>query len=426
MGANGEDPRKLLQGALGDHFLQLQWSPDGKRIAYLKSRSDNDKSESTIETLPGSGGISSALFAASGLRSFCWSPDGRIIYSMQEASPNERDMNLWEVRVDSRRMQATGPPHRITRWAGLSLLDLSISLDGKNLVFVNAGLQSDLNVAALEAAGALESPRRLTLEGRNNVPSAWTRDGQTIFFYSDRNGNWDIFRQRLWDRSAQDFILGPGDQTEPRLTPDASWVLYWDYLERGGEPLAIHLRRVPISGGAPEPVLDASRGAEARCASAHATCVLSELDKLNSELVFTGFDPLGGRKSELLRLAVDAEATTAWDLSPDGSTIAIVGIDQPKDRIRLVELDSGSAHSIPLGQNERLSGISWSADGRGWFATSSSLHGATIFYVSAKGGVSKLWTTSTNLTVPLASPDGRNLAFATSTYNSNAWLIENF
>jgi hypothetical protein len=27
---------------------------------------------------------------------------------------------------------------------------------------------------------------------------------------------------------------------------------------------------------------------------------------------------------------------------------------------------------------------------------------------------------------PLASPDGKNLAFATSTYNSNAWIIEKF
>ena len=426
MGANGENPRKLLQGALGDHFLQLQWSPDGKRIAYLKSHSDNDKSDSTIETLPVNGGISSALFAASGLRSFCWSSDSRIIYSVQEASPNERDMNLWEVPVDSRRMQASGPPHRITRWAGLSLLDLSISLDGKKLVFVNGGLQSDLNVAALAATGGLESPRRLTLEGRNNVPSAWTPDGQALFFYSERNGNWDIFRQRLWDRSTQDFILGPGEQTEPRLTPDASWVLYWDYLERGGESVPMHLRRVPISGGAPEPVLDASRGAEVRCALAHAPCVVSEFDKVNAELVFTSFDPFRGRISELVRLAADPEASIAWDLSPDGSTIAIIGMDERKDRIRLIELESGSTNSIAVGQNEHLSGISWSADGRGWFVTSSSLHGAAIFYVRATGGVSKLWATSTNLSVPLASPDGRNLAFATSTYNSNAWLIENF
>lgn len=426
MGANGENPRKLLHGALGDHFLQLQWSPDGKRVAYLKSNSDGDTSDSKIETLPVTGGMSSALFAASGLRGFCWSSDGRIIYSMQEAPPNERDMNLWELHVDSRGMQAAGTPRRITRWAGLSVLDLSISVDGKHLVFVNAGLQRELYVAALETTGTFEPPRRLTLEGRNNIPSAWTPDGQALFFYSDRNGNWDIFRQRLWERSAQDFILGPGEQTEARLTPDASWVLYWDYIEKGGESTSMSLRRVPISGGAPESVLEAGPGAEIRCAPGHLPCVLGEWDKPNGELVFTSFDPLRGRISELMRIAADPEAGGAWDLSPDVSTVAIVGIDERKDRIRLVELDSGSAHSISLSQNERLSGITWSADGGGWFVTSLSLRGGTIFYVRVNGEVSKLWTTSTNLMTPLVAPDRKNLTFATSTYNSNVWLIENF
>ena len=39
--------------------------------------------------------------------------------------------------------------------------------------------------------------------------------------------------------------------------------------------------------------------------------------------------------------------------------------------------------------------------------------------------VSKLWTTSTLVGTPLASPDGRHLAFTVSAYNSNTWIIEN-
>jgi len=37
MGADGESPRKLLQAAPGDRFLQVQWSPKGERIAYIKT-----------------------------------------------------------------------------------------------------------------------------------------------------------------------------------------------------------------------------------------------------------------------------------------------------------------------------------------------------------------------------------------------------
>jgi Tol biopolymer transport system component len=283
-----------------------------------------------------------------------------------------------------------------------------------------------LFVAGFESEGTLEQPRRLTLEGRNNLPSAWTPDGQALFFYSDRNGNWDIFRQRLLERKAQNFILGLGDQTEPRLSPDAAWVLYWDYVEKSAASGPMRLLRVPISGGAPELVLEARPGASVRCASGHSACVLSEPDKGNGELVFTSFSPLRGRMNEMLRLAADLEASPDWDLSPDGSTVAIVDVDERKDRIRLVELENGSARSIAVGQSEGLSGISWSADGRGWFVTSSSLRGSAVLKVRLDGTIAELWKSSTTLEAPLASPDGKALAFSSSTYNSNAWVIENF
>jgi hypothetical protein len=40
--------------------------------------------------------------------------------------------------------------------------------------------------------------------------------------------------------------------------------------------------------------------------------------------------------------------------------------------------------------------------------------------------IAELWKSSTTLEAPLASPDGKDLAFSSSTHNSNAWVIENF
>jgi Tol biopolymer transport system component len=137
-------------------------------------------------------------------------------------------------------------------------------------------------------------------------------------------------------------------------------------------------------------------------------------------------DPLQGRKSELVRLEGHSAGSPAWDLSPDGSTAAVVDLDEDQDGIRVVQLSNGSSRLIALGGSKRLSEISWSADGKGWFVASSSVHGATILRVSLNGEVSELWTTSSILGVPLASPDGKNLAFTISTFNSNAWVVENF
>jgi len=423
MGANGEQPRRLIQGATGDRFLQVQWSPDGQRIAYMKSHSQGDKATTSIEVIPLAGGLSTKLLSDPGLRSFCWTADGRVIYSLQEPPPNNNDTNLWELRV-----QATGDregnPARITSWAGLSLLDLSATADGKRLVFVNSGFQTDVYVGQVASVGRLETPRRLTLAERNDVPSAWLPDGQTLLFHSDRNGNWDLFKQRLHERNAADFIVAPGDQSEARLSPDRNWILYWDHPASASG--AMHLQRIPISGGAPETVLEASLPAEFRCASRHRHCLISEGDRKNNELVFTAFDPVRGRMGEMLRLAADPGSSPAWDLSPDGATIAVVDLDERKHQVRVIELETGSGRFIAANRAMRLSGVSWSGNEDALFLTGSSVRGTALLQASLTGAMAELWTTTAMLARPLASPNGKHLAFASASHNSNAWMIENF
>jgi len=426
MDANGGSPRKLLQATPGEHILQLQWSPDGQHVAYTKSNTEIQRPDVAIEIASAEGGVPTVIFAAPGLRSFCWPDDSRIVYSAEEPPP-KIDMNLWEISLDRSSSKVSGQPRRITNWAGVSPLDLSVSADSKRLVFVNSGLQRELYVAENPKKGKLGTPRHLMLEGRNNLPSAWSLDGQALFFYSDRNGNWDIFRQRLQQRTAEDFVVGPGEQTQPRLTPDGSSVLYWDYMDAtDGASVSMRLMRVPISGGAPEQVLESSPDAEVRCAKAHSRCILGERDRIRNELVFTDFNPAGGKTVQLLRLGADPGASPEWDLSPDGVTVAIVNLDDAKDRIRLVQLDSKATRSISLGHAKTLSGISWSADGKTWFVTSSSVRGASILNVQSNGTSLELRATSNLVDTPLTSPDDGNLAFTIVTRNSNAWLIENF
>jgi Tol biopolymer transport system component len=426
IGSDGENPKKLLQAAPGDRFLQVQWSPDEKQIAYIKLQNDGEKSQTTIETVPASGGVSTTTLAGLSLGSFWWSSDERIIYSAVEPAPNSGDMNLWQIRVDrtGRRVSA---PKRLTIWAGVSLLDLSASADGKRLMVVKAGFQRDLYIAEIRKHQILGAPRRFTLEGRDEIPSNWTPDGQRLFFYSNRNGNWDIFRQGLQERKAQDFILKPGDQIEPRVSPDARWVLYWDSAgPEQGKTAGMQLMRVPIDGGAPEPVLQATRGAQIHCSRGNSHCVLSEPDRGNDELILSTFDPASGKKDELIRIATDPASLPSWDLSSDGVTVAVVAIGDHQDCIRLVNLETGSGHSVCADQSAQLSGVTWSADGNGWFVTNSSVRKAAILYISSDAKVSQLWTTSTAVGAPLASPDGTNLAFTVSSYNSNAWMIEDF
>jgi hypothetical protein len=87
------------------------------------------------------------------------------------------------------------------------------------------------------------------------------------------------------------------------------------------------LRRMPVSGGASEPVLTARNGEDniGRCSVAPATlCVLAEETPDNKQLIFTAFHPMKGRRAELLRVDTDPAAIYEWALSPDGTRIAVL------------------------------------------------------------------------------------------------------
>lgn len=417
MGTGGEQARKLLAAAPGERFVQLNWSPDGSRLAFLRSTEDNME----VASVPAEGGTPTRLLVGAGLRSFCWAADGRILHALLEPPPNDRDANLWELRVN-RNGEPEGKPRRLTSWASMSITDLSVTSDGKRLVFVTSGFQTDAYVGELAADGVLGPPRRFTADERNDVPAAWSPDGQELLFYSDRNGNWDVFRQPLQGRTAQDFLVGPGEQSEPAFA-SRDWVLYWD---RKPDAAALRLLRIPAHGGNPEIVLEAAAGAHFRCAPAGGICLLSEPDKHDAEAVFTTFAPQGGRGREVLRIAATPGIAPRWDLSPDGNMVAIIGVGAGKDTVRLIEWDSGSARELAAGEPYRLEGVAWAPEGSALFLAASGVRGSAILRLTRDGRLKTVFTSPSVIAHPLPAPDGKRLAFAQASHNSNAWMMEAF
>ncbi len=57
---------------------------------------------------------------------------------------------------------------------------------GQNAVFVGDFLHSPPRIAGI---------RRLTLDERTSYPHAWTSDSRAVIFESNRNGNFDLFKQ---------------------------------------------------------------------------------------------------------------------------------------------------------------------------------------------------------------------------------------
>ena len=78
-------------------------------------------------------------------------------------------------------------------------------------------------------------------------------------------------------------------------------------------------------------ILTANLEGGPRCAKSPATlCAIAERSADRKQLVFTAFDPVKGRGRELAEWKTDAMADYQWDLSPDGTRIAVLrtGMDE--------------------------------------------------------------------------------------------------
>jgi Tol biopolymer transport system component len=442
MNADGGQARLLLKPADGDHFFTPTWFPNGKRILYGKYRISNGETLVALESRDQSGGDPVPLLANSNLTDFCLAQPGRLIYSLREPAPNQYDTNLWQQRFDPSTGKPEGAPRRLTDWTGFYFGNPSFTADGARLVFLNGRAQSDVYIAELANGGTeLKSPQRMTLDDRVDWPGGWSADSKTLFLYSDRNGSFDIYKQGAADRSAETVVSGPEAKWAPQASPDGKWVLYlqWPRPVDGAAAAAGKLMRMPLGGGPAETVLDIKGhpgiGASGdptnsvagypsfRCTT-RGGCVLAEADE--KQVVFTAFDPVEGRKAQLAKVPGDPDFIN-WDLSPDGSRVALTFFDYKAADMQVVSLNGGAVQKISAMPWTELVAVAWAADGKSLFLASYSSRGTSMARMDLTGH-SKLLFKQPGLDIfsMVPSPDGHSLAFGPVSNNGNAWTIAAF
>jgi eukaryotic-like serine/threonine-protein kinase len=439
MGVNGEDPRKLVSADERDTLSWVVWSPDSRRIAYERSGSGSAGAQCSIESRDLKGGQPAVILSDSKLAvglggGLCWLPDGRLIYSLAEAAPpfGPVDMNLWAIKVDSASGRPSEEPERITNWTDFSLAGPNATADGKRLVIGRVNAQTDVYVGDVDKSGrGLKTPpRRLTLDERNDWPSAWTPDSKAVVFYSDRGGKYDIYKQALDQDSAEPFAPTPQVDILPQLSADGAWIVYASFtkLEDIFSSTPSQLRRVPASGGSSQLVLTAHGWYKHSCARAPSTlCLVAEQADEQKRLVFTAFDPVKGRGREVARIATDPRFDYGWRLSPDGAQIAVL-FPEDENRIRVLPLEGGESRDLTVeGWYGFNNGPDWAPDGKGFYVSSQSPRGATLLYVDLNGHATAVWEQKGSFrTCGIASPDGRHLAILGYTVGSSVWMLEGF
>jgi len=296
---------------------------------------------------------------------------------------------------------------------------VSASSDGSRFTFVRTTAQWDVYVADLDAShSALTTPKRLTLDERNDVAVGWTPDSTRVIFASNRNGTSDLFKQQLDSDVAEPFVVAPGEQTTARVTSDGRWVLYDDEAEK-----RIRIMRVPLVGGRPEFLVTDPLGTEVYChCSFHGRCVLLERGTTSSPFTVFALDPIRGKQQELTQIP---SGTSGANLTPDGEHIAYIVPEERgiQNRIRIVSFHGEPSHDIVVKEAVRLGNLDSFPTGGFLSLETASSHPKLLFMTT--DGMSKvLWSPEQlDAGFALASPDGKHLAIQAASHQSNVWLV---
>jgi len=280
----------------------------------------------------------------------------------------------------------------------------------------------DVVVGGLRDDGRrLEQLKQVTSNDSSNYVTWWTPDGKLLFSSDRTRGKNQIYQQRPGQEAAETLISSP-DVTGAKLTRDGAWILYWATANTNQT-----LMRAPATGGTSERILELPAKAVANfdCPTrANGSCVLGRID--NDQLIFYSLDPTRGQGRELARTKVsDPFGSMAWALAQDATKIAFSNYS---DRVRIIDLQRGLKHDLRIPGMTSMDGLCWSNDGAAVYQVARTPHGFNLLRLDLSGKSQVLLTRPFGEIIysPVASPDGRYLAFSQQVTESNAYLLENF
>ncbi len=432
-GLSGEQPRRVLSGEPGDEFGGLTWLAGGRLLLFNRVHLAGAVYRITFEALnPESGQTSVVINNNPRLRAGCASPRGHIFYSLEREPPDHNDNSIWEMSIDPSTGAVTREAMPVAASTGSTVHGLSTDEAGEHLVLLKGPYQADVWVGDVdETSHTLSATRRLTHDDSNDLPTAWTPDGGSVLFHSNRGGKYAIYRQGLNSTEAERITFGNEDCRGARTSPDGERLFYLSRREdwQHNKTDSLRLKVSSIDGANPQLVYDRYALFSVRCARAPSSlCVLGQRDILNwlaaGELVFRDLSRLDKEHNELGGVGGLPLGQEYWDVSPDGTQIAVVAGGESNAVIKILGLDGASSEVIVSGR-VGLQSLDWTADGKGWYVSSRSARSADLLYVDPGGGNRVIWKSPDGFeTWGVPSPDGEHLAILEWTVTGNVWLID--
>jgi DNA-binding winged helix-turn-helix (wHTH) protein/Tol biopolymer transport system component len=438
MDSDGANARKVVapepnKGGAGRGLIwRVVWSPTGQHLAYIEAHFRNAPEPvepiSSIRIIDANGGGASVVLEDTRLGpvALWWGSEDRILFSYREDPANaERDYGVYSIRVDGRTGKAIGPPQAVTRAEG-SIGGMSGTADGKRLVLWRFREPAQVFISDYDAGTRQwKEPRRLILDSNENLAWAWTADSKAVFFVSNRNGTWKLFKQAIDETSPEVLVEGPSISL-PRLSADGTQVLYLSLADSDDASFPAKIMSKPVAGGTPRVVIKGKRIPNFQCAMAPSTlCLFVQIDE--GYATFRVFDLEHGAGRELLKLPLQILSENGnWSLSSDGAKLALF-LD--RHRIRFFSIATGEARDVSV-KGWPLTNGDWGANSQTVFMPSQTPDGVPVILEVDQTGKAKVvlqGKPNTEFGWMIQSPDSRHAVVGEySPTDNNAWIVSDF
>lgn len=327
---------------------------------------------------------------------------------------------LWQASLDE---SGALRPSAARRIPTLHLLDSASVSRARDVVaaVVERG-QADVYLAETRA-GSLHDRHRLTMDSRVDFPNTWTKDGTAVVFESNRSGHFRLYRQQIDSSDSEILTDMPGEQVASVLTPDGRHLLF-RHLVGPDQKRWAGVYRMPVEGGVPTRVRTVSDLDEVRCPSKGTTCVersITDKDRIR----FFAFDPRSGTQALIASTTARPVVFGDWDVSPDGTAIALPSHQPEHPEIEILSLNGSSApRTLSVKSTGQLWGLHWSSDGKSWYGEIRSGQAHRLCLISESGDIRELYRSPYN-TWAIPSFDGTHLAFLDYSLDRNVWIWRN-
>ena len=407
------DARKISDG----DAVQPSWSPNGHRIAYWGLPPNSGQRD--IWTVRADGSDPVPVTNDSFLDwNPVWSPDGQYLFF---SSDRGGSLNLWRVPIDEVSGQVFGNPEPLTtpsRWSGL----LSVSQAGDSVVFTALDRQSQIEKVELDPVEekVLRPPTPVT---RRTVAATFlflSPDGEWLAYGSSRPQE-DIYLMRTDGSDLRQLTDDPHKDRVPGWFPDGQSLLF--YSDRSGR---YEIWRIGKDGRG----LDAVTRTTGRLVwrpkiSPDGTQIVGVNE--TGSFLFDISTGLPVKDSEPLPPIAEGQSFHAWSWSPDGGRIAGRSLSQ-NDGI----LPGLWIYSLETAAYEKVSNLfrgrnlemypEWLSDGRRLLVTTND----ALYLVNSQTKTDKklldfpVGSLVANVTI---SPDDRTVYFARQTTDADLWLM---